>query len=109
MNPPNWADLLLVNLGRGRDRAEPLGSLQERLGAPRRALEAAVQDLRLRGQPVASGPDGVWLGDTEDVAATLRSLRGRMVAQYQTYLALRKTLRAMRTDAVEQPSLWDAA
>jgi len=109
VNPPGWDDIVLVHLGRGRDHAESLGSLQERVGAPRRAIEAAVQSLRLRGLPVASGAEGVWLGDAADVEATLRSLRGRMRSQYQTMLALRKTLRQMRKSDVEQTTLFGEA
>ena len=109
MNPPNWADLLLVNLGRGRDRAESLGSLQERLNGPRRSLEQAVTDLRRAGHPVASGSEGIWLGDSKDMEQTYRQLRHRIVSQSVTAWAVRSTLRRMRHAEVQQDELWPAA
>lgn len=86
---------VLARLGRGADQARSLAAIAEQLNAPRREVEQAVQSLRVSGFAVCSGSEGVWIGDSADIAATLHSLRGRMVSQYQTYLALRKTLRRM--------------
>jgi len=104
----DWpAQAVLARLEWGRDRAHPIGSLQEVLGWPRRAVEAAVQALRLDGFAVCSGPDGIWLGTAEDLVLTLHSLKGRIIAQHATYRALRKTLR--RLQGVQQLGMFDAA
>jgi biotin operon repressor len=104
------AQAVLARLGRGKDAARPIGDLQEELGWTRRQVEQAVQSLRLQGFPVCSDGSGIWLGDIADLDATVRSLRGRMVTQYQTYLALRRTLRRMRSVEVKQTSLpWSDA
>lgn len=103
-------DLLLVRLGYGRDNAFPIGWYAEHLHLSRREVEQAVQQLRLDGIGVCSGPDGIWLShDPVDVADTLQHLRGRLVNQYRTYLALRRTLRRMRADAYVQEELFPAA
>lgn len=103
------AQAVLAQLGNGRDNAHPLGEIAEALNYPRRAVEAAVQALRADSFPVCSDGSGIWIGDREDVAATIRSLRGRLVSQYRTMLALRRTLRRMRSADVEQTSIWDNA
>ena len=102
-------DLVHVNLGRGRDNAEPIGLLAEHLHLSRREVEAAVQALRLAGIPVCSGNDGIWLGDVEDVAATYRQLRGRVEAQNRTCWAMRATLRRLRAGQVHQLPLFGEA
>lgn len=103
------AQAVLSRLGSGRDAAQTLGSLQETLGWPRRAVEAAVQSLRLHGFPVCSDGSGVWIGDLADVDATIRSLRGRMRNQYQTYKALRETRGRMFATEIKQLTWTDAA
>lgn len=104
-----WADVVFMALGRGRDNAHSLSAIAEDLGIPRRTVEKAVQELRLRGLPVASGTEGVWVGDAADLDATARYLRGRLIAQYQTFLAVRRTAGRMRQSAVQQLSWMDAA
>jgi len=83
-----------------------IGELAESLNLPRRTVEQAIEQARADGLPVCSDGRGVWLGDAVDVERTLASLRGRLISQYQTYLALRRTLRAMR--AGQQMELWVA-
>ena len=72
------ADLLLVHLPRGRDHAQSIGSLAERLGWSRRAVEAAVQELRHRELPVASCAAGVYVGDLRDIEETMAQLERRL-------------------------------
>jgi len=105
------ADLLYVYLPGSRDRAEPLGSLAERLGWARRRVEAAVMELRRMGRPVASDGTGIWVTNSADeLAETYRSLRHRIEAQSVTAWAVRSTLRRMRSAEVQQETLWgDAA
>ena len=99
------ADLVYVWLNRGRENAEPIGSLAERLRLTRRQVEQAVTDLRRAGQPVCSGNDGIWLGDHRDLSETYETLRHRMRSQAVTAAAVRRTLRRMRAGVVEQTTL----
>lgn len=103
------AQAVLSQLGRGRDAAEPLGAIAERLNWPRRQVEQAINDLRHAGHPVASGAPGVWLGDARDLEETYRYLRGRIVSQSVTAWAVRATLRRMRSADIEQIELFPAA
>jgi biotin operon repressor len=101
-------DLVHVQLGRGRDRAESIGSLAERLQLTRRAVEAAVQSLRLDGIAVASGSEGIWLGDAADMAATASMLLGRFLTQKATYEAVQATAERLAADG-RQLTWTDAA
>lgn len=103
------AQRVLAALGWGGDNARSLSDIAEELNWPRRAVEAAVQELRLDGHPIASGAAGVWLGDAVDLAATLEQLRHRLRSQYATVLAMRRTLRRLRASEVHQEELFPAA
>lgn len=108
MSPPSdlaARDLVHVALGSGRDNAEPIGALSERLKLTRRQVEQAVQVLRVDGIPVASGSDGVWLGDAQDMAATAAILRGRLISQYRTLRAVRATTARLARHDYEQTSM----
>jgi biotin operon repressor len=99
-------DLVHALLGRGKDNAEPIGALAERTHLTRRQVEEAVQSLRLDGVAVASGNDGVWLGDLEDMVATAGILRGRLISQYRTLRAVRATTARLRATSVDQLALF---
>ena len=100
------ADLLYVNLPRGRDRAQSLGSLAERLGWSRRTVEAAVQECRLSGRPVASCAQGVYVGELRDIEETMAQLERRLASQYATLRAMRRCRDGLRK--VQQQTLWVA-
>lgn len=109
MTPPNWPDLLQVQLGWGRDRARTLGELAEAMGAPRRALEAAVEQLRKDGVPIVSGPRGIHLTqDPAELRAAYRALRRRYVTQAIGARELLRTADRMERHAarVVQESIW---
>ena len=93
---PPAADLLYVNLPRGRDRAQSLGSLAERLGWSRRTVEAAVQECRLSGRPVASCAQGVYVGELRDIEETMAQLERRLASQYATLRAMRRCRDGLR-------------
>jgi biotin operon repressor len=104
------AQAVLARLGWGRDNAASIGSLAESLQWPRRAIEQAVQDLRLQGKPIASGPAGVWLtADPDELDATYRSLRNRIKSQSVTAWALRSTSKRMRDGSVQATLPWTEA
>lgn len=103
--PP--ADIVHVWLNRGRDNAEPIGSLAERLKLTRRQVEQGIQELRLRGVAVCSGPDGIWLGDVHDLEETVATLKHRIDQQRRTLQALEKSIEDHRQRI--QMKLFDAA
>jgi len=101
---PDWADLLVTRLK--LDEPQTLGELAERMGAPRRALEKAVERLRLRGAPVVSGPAGICLTrDPEVLLDNYRRLRSRYIHQAQGARELRRTAQRMRAPVVVQQDL----
>ena len=82
------------------------------LGISVRAVQSALQQLRLAGKPVYSDTDGVRLAQTADEArACSEALRRRLVSQYKTYRALRNTARRMRDEeaAAQRMTLWDSS
>lgn len=106
MNNDMAAQAVLAQLGWGRDNARSLSDIAEHLGWPRRAVEAAVQALRLAGKAVASGSEGVWLADSAaDMDATFAQLRRRIVSQSATAWAVRSCARRMRAADVRQETL----
>ena len=79
------------------------------LGLSTRKVQSAIVELRLEGKPVLSDGDGIRLAETADEAdACTDTLRRRLVTQYRTYRALRRTARAMRVreDAAARATLW---
>lgn len=101
------AQTVLRVIGRGRDAARSLGDFAEEFGWTRRRVERAVHELRQQHQPVCSGPAGVFLGDREDVEATLATLASRLGAIRETYDAMAETLRRM--DDYRQTTLFGEA
>jgi hypothetical protein len=87
------------------------------LGISIRKVQLSLRALRLAGFPVFTDEDGVRLAATADeVDACTDALRRRLRSQYRTYLALKRTARAMhlaenRPPEVEAPegSLWRVA
>ena len=92
---PDWPARVSALLQRGADHPLLLGDIAESLNTSRRIVEKAVESLRLDGWAICSDGSGVWIGDRADLDATLASLRRRLVNQYRTFLALRRTRRAM--------------
>lgn len=103
------AQAVLARLGHGSDAARSIGDIAEELRWTRRQVELAVQSLRMQGFPVASGRDGVWIGDAQDMEQTYRYLRGRIASQSVTAWAVRSTLRRMRAVEVKQTTLFGEA
>jgi biotin operon repressor len=98
-------DLVHIALPRGRDNAVSMSEMAEKLSLGRRQVELAIQALRLDGIPVASGSDGVWIGDVNDMAATAHILRGRLISQYRTLRAVRGTTARLRAAQYQQTSI----
>ena len=96
--------LTLVGLGRPV-KIEHLRWAHPQRRLSRREVEAAILALRLAGEPICSGPDGVWLGTPDELAECIERLRARARTQLVTCRAMRRTLRRMEGQLV----LWRAA
>ncbi len=84
--------------------------LSRALAMPRRDIEAAIETLRLEGNPIIAGARGVRLTDNPaELAAYLEARRRRLVSQYKGTRALRRALNHLRGHDGQQRSLWDGA
>lgn len=85
-----------------------IGELCSQLRKSRREVEEAVEFLRLRGEPIVAGNDGLHLTeDPDELTAYVEARRRRMASIYLGSRALRRTLRYMRERA--DLTLWDVA
>lgn len=76
-------------------------------GTSRREVEEAIQQLRLEGNPIATGQHGVRMAHTADeLAESNRSLHHRLKAQYQTLRAQRRAEARLRQRESTQATLW---
>lgn len=83
-----------------------LDNLAHGLAVPRRSIEDGIQQLRLAGHPLVSGPDGVrYSRDPAEIRRAAKALRDRAVTQMETAQALDKT--ATRLEGPQQ-KLWAA-
>ena len=68
-----------------------------RLCMTTRQVEAAVQDLRLAGEPICSSGLGYWYSTSPDeIEAMAERLRSRILTQFKTRRGLLKAARALR-------------
>lgn len=86
---------VLESLG---DRAiHTIGGLAFGLDLPRRTVEEAVEELRLRGEPIVASADGIRFTENVDELATYLEARGhRAAAIHRGTMAMRDTLRRLR-------------
>ncbi len=76
------------------------------LRVPRREIEGAVEELRLRGEPIVGGPEGLRLTeDPAELGKYVEARRRRLVTIYAGTRALRRTLRRMQERA--DLTLWE--
>ena len=67
------------------------------IGVSRREIEEAVESLRLQGEPIIAGNDGLRLTeDPDELAKYVEARRRRLVSVYKGTRALRSTLRHMK-------------
>jgi hypothetical protein len=95
-----------------RTTGSTIDELRLILRVPRREVEGAVEELRLRGEPIVGGSEGLRL--TEDPAELERYLearRRRTAHIHRGTMRLRSTLRRMQEvhDEEEGLTLWPAA
>lgn len=85
---------LIEALRRGPVKQPGLARL---LGVSERDVRSMVQQARVEGYPIASGPDGFSLAATsEELALSNRRLRHRLKEQYRTLRAQQIAERRMR-------------
>lgn len=84
-----------------------IGGLAWGLNEPRRAVEEAIESLRLQGEPIVAGNDGVKLTrDAGELATYLEGRRRRAAQIHRGTMAMRTTLRTMQAPTL---TLWSAA
>lgn len=102
---PAWPDLLYLRLRWGEPQT--IGDLAEAMGAPRRAIEKACEELRRSGAPVISCSEGLYLStDHRELERAAGRLRLRAIHQLLGARALRETARRYRNQRVQQMGLW---
>ncbi len=90
----------------------PIATIAKCLGLSRRQVEAAVQELRLAGEPIIADGDGLRMAWTAAELARYRAnFEDRLRTMVRTRRALRDTERRMRRSeaGATQTSLWGAA
>ncbi len=106
----DFAAEVFGTLHAGRVRARSLDAIARQLRAPRRSVEEAITELRRRGVPIASAttpPAGLYLpASADELAASNRSLHGRLREQYRTLRAQRLAERQLRLQEQHPPTLW---
>lgn len=79
------------------ERPRTLDELRLSLHVSRREVEAAVEALRLSGEPIVGGNDGLHLTtDPDELAAYVEARRRRLATIYRGNRALRSTVRRLR-------------
>jgi biotin operon repressor len=74
-----------------------IDDLRRALRVTRRDIEAAVESLRLAGQPIIAGNDGLRLTeDPAELAAYVEARRRRLVSIYKGNRSLRQTVRRLQ-------------
>lgn len=89
-----------------------IDELRLRLRWPRRAVENAIENLRLEGVPIVAGSDGVRISTSvQELAEYVEARRRRAAEIHRGTLKLRNTLNRLRekADAAGGLTLWDAA
>jgi biotin operon repressor len=94
------------------DQWHTIDDLARRLRMPRRAVENAIEHLRLEGTPIVAGNDGVRISTSAaEVREYAQDRRRRLVSIAKGTRKLLATARRMQEaeDAKGHLTLWDAA
>jgi biotin operon repressor len=96
-------ELVLATL-QASNAPRTIADLEQATGIPRREVEAALQALRLAGEPIGSGSRGVWLVRTAQEAREMaQRLRERAETQLATAGALAATADEMAAAEMGRP------
>ena len=96
---------LLAHLGNSEATARTLSELAEVLSQPRRAIETAVQDARLRGVPIISSSKGLWLGTDAEALAWCERQRSRAIHLMESAQGVQRGVERRAAPL----TLWEAA
>lgn len=88
--------MLRSHLNRSADSATSLSELAERMGVSRREAEQAVQDARMAGEPIVSGPRGLWIGTDAEALEWCERARSRALNQLATVQAVQRGVERRR-------------
>lgn len=105
-------DLLAVLYSAEAGEWHTIAELAARLHWPRRAVENAIEHLRLEGTPIVASNAGVRIStDPDELADYLEGRRRRAGEIHRGTMRLRSTLRRMKeaADAKARLTLWDVA
>ena len=84
-----------------------IDELARRMGCPRRTVENAIENLRLSGEPIIAGNEGVRLTDNpRELGEYVEARRRRAAEIHRGTMRLRTTLRRMEQGDL---TLWGAA
>ena len=87
--------MILRHLYTGADRPSTLSEIAERAGITRRQAELAIRDARLAGEPILSGPRGMYLASNDAEAARwVERQRSRGVTLLETARAVERGIEA---------------
>ena len=77
-----------------------IDELAKRMHGPRRAVENAIENLRLEGEPIVAGNDGVRITDNpRELGEYVEARRRRAAEIHRGTMRLRSTLRRMQERA----------
>lgn len=97
--------LALLSTGEGGEWFT-IDELAQRLSWPRRAVENAIENLRLSGEPIIAGNEGVRLTDNpRELGEYVEARRRRAAEIHRGTMRLRTTLRRMEQGDL---TLWSA-
>jgi hypothetical protein len=91
----------------GRAHAVTQAAIARRDRISIREVQETLQRLRLEGEPICSGSEGVWLAETaQELADSNAALHARLRSQYRTLRAQRAAERRLRLAPATQAGLW---
>jgi len=95
-----------MTIPRGRDAAVTLSALAEMNGCSRREVEAFIQQARLNGTPICTGPEGAWIGTDEEALAWCERQRSRAIHLIESAQGVQRGVEARR--ATQEGFPWAA-
>ena len=98
---------MIAHLNNSRAAARTIGELAESLNLPRRVIEAEVQQARLDGHPIVSGPEGLWIGTDTEALAWVERQRSRAIHLMESAQGVQRGVERRRAIG-EQETLWAA-
>ena len=97
-------DLLALLHSSEANEWHTIANIATRLGCSRRVVEESLEHLRLNGEPIIAGKEGVRLStDPAEIRAYAQGRRSRLASIARGTRSLLRTARRLDTS---QPTLW---